>query len=94
MLAEVRRRTEPVVLAVDALQETRHASDASGHDALDAKVREHVSRWMREMEALGVAVRGPWRIEFETSDGAFCWVWPEARLAFRPRGAKDAMPVQ
>jgi hypothetical protein len=46
------------------------------------------------MEALGVETTGPWRVEFESEEGAFCWAWPDARLAFRPRGAREATPIQ
>jgi len=94
MLAEVRRRTERAVDAVDALEARMARATRAEREALGGEVRGHVSRWMREMEALGVSVCGPWRVEFETPEGAFCWAWPEPRLAFRARGAREATPVQ
>ena len=94
MLAEVRRRTERAADAVDALEVRRAAAPEAEGDALAAEVRGHVSRWMREMEALGVEVAGPWRVEFGTGEGAFCWAWPEPRLAFRAKGSRDATPIQ
>jgi len=95
MLGEVRWRTERAVAAVDALEARRAgSSSARERDALAGELRGHVSRWMREMEALGVEVCGPWRVEFETDEGAFCWAWPATRLAFRPRDGDEATPIQ
>jgi hypothetical protein len=39
-----------------------------------------VSRWIREMEALGVVVKGMWLVDFDTGSGNYCWRWPEERL--------------
>lgn len=94
MLAEVRRHTQRAVEAVDALEAGGAGAPAAALEAREDQVRGHVSRWMREMEALGVEVRGAWRVEFETAEGAFCWAWPEPRLRFRARGADDATPIQ
>jgi hypothetical protein len=94
MLGEVRRHTERAVTAVDALEARRRDAGPEARAALDAEVRGHVSRWMRAMEALGVEVPAPWRVEFEGAEGAFCWAWPEERLTFRPRGAREATPIQ
>jgi len=94
MLAEVRRRTERAADAVDALEARSARGTPAERAALAGEARGHVSRWMREMEALGVEITGPWRVEFANAEGAFCWAWPDARLAFRPRGAEEATPIQ
>jgi len=100
MLVEVRLRTERAVAAVDALEAGGHfadsavAADPARVDPSVVAVRRHVSSWLREMEALGVEVRGPWRVEFVCDGGAFCWAWPDAQLRFRARDWKDATPIQ
>ena len=78
MLDEVRRRTEAALAAVDAVEGRVDAARPEERSALAAETRSHVSRWMREMEALGVEIHGPWRVEFRCQEGAFCWAWPEA----------------
>lgn len=94
MLAEVRARTERASDAVDALEARSTRATPAERDALAREIRGQISRWMREMEALGVEVAGPWRVEFANAEGAFCWAWPDARLAFRARGSEDATPIQ
>lgn len=45
-------------------------------------VQEALSAWVREMEALGVEVKGPWLVDFDCGSGYYCWRWPEAELAY------------
>jgi hypothetical protein len=94
MLVEVRERTARAVAAVERLERT--APGGAAREAATAQeVQRHVSRWVREMEALGVEVRGPWRVEFETGAGSFCWAWPEERLdRFRGTGSEGSTPIQ
>jgi len=100
MLGEVRLRTQRAVAAVDALgpglpiADRAGAEDPERPDPSAEAVRRHVSRWLREMEALGVEVLGPWRVEFACDGGAFCWAWPDSRLRFRARDSKEATPIQ
>jgi hypothetical protein len=94
MLGEVRERTARAVAAVERLERAA-AGDASRRAAAAQELRREVSRWMREMEALGVEVRGPWRVEFDTGAGSFCWAWPEQRLErFRAEGSEGSTPIQ
>ncbi len=97
LLGEVRERTGSACAAVEALEariEARRGEPAEAR-ALAEALRERVSRWMREMEALGVRVEGPWQVLFETEGGAFCWAWPEEELTrFRASEAIHATPIQ
>ena len=34
------------------------------------------------MEALGVEVKGPWLVDFDSGAGYYCWRWPEEELAY------------
>ena len=100
MVGEVRTRTARAVQAVEALERrievlAAEEGDAEQRRALVLELRENVSRWVREMEALGVRVRGPWKVEFESETGAFCWAWPEPALSrFRSDEATEPMPIQ
>ncbi|HEY7113545.1 MAG TPA: DUF2203 family protein [Thermoanaerobaculia bacterium] len=43
--------------------------------------REHIlSSWAREMAALGVEIKGPWLVDFDSGAGYYCWKHPEASL--------------
>lgn len=85
MLGEVRSRTERAVKEVDPLeaQRARLAEPKAPEAAeVEAKLRTVVSRWIREMEALGVAVEGLWHVDFDNGSGYFCWCWPEEQIGW------------
>lgn len=82
MLPEVRRRTERAVADAEALLRERERAGASARSALERRIQEVVSRWTREMEALGVEVKGPWLVDFDSGAGYYCWRWPEEELAW------------
>ena len=83
MLEEVRTRTERAVNAVQPLEAERaRLADSPEVKAVEAQLRTQVSRWIREMEALGVTVKGMWLVDFDNGSGYYCWRWPEERLEF------------
>lgn len=94
MLAEVRERTARAVAAVESLEREVEGRQGSRRVVAAEVARDRISLWMREMEALGVEVRGPWRVEFGTEEGAFCWAWPDERLSFRAADAEETTPIQ
>jgi len=66
----------------DAMERRQGAEPGTAEqDAAHREVEAAVSRWAREMEALGLEVKGPWLVDFDTGAGYYCWKWPEAELA-------------
>jgi len=83
MLREVRTRTEQSVKAIEPLEALRLRLDGTPEvKKVEAELRTLVSRWIREMEALGVSVKGLWLVDFDNGSGYYCWRWPEERLEF------------
>jgi len=83
MLGEVRGRTERAVGRVEEfVARIEKAESRRERERLQASMRDEVSRWVREMEALGVEVKGPWLVDFDTGEGCLCWRWPEEELAY------------
>ncbi len=84
MLSEVRERTGVAVAAVDVLSAERNAPapSAQERESIDTRIRARISRWIREMEALGVEPKGPWLIDFDNGSGCYCWRWPEDSLEY------------
>ncbi len=82
LLPEVRERTARAVSESDALLERRDAlpEDSPERGPLEEELRYVVERWTREMEALGVDVKGLWLVDFDSGAGCYCWRWPEERL--------------
>ena len=96
LLDEVRSRTERAVKEVEPLNAERERAAGTPAEAeVEAKLRAVVSRWIREMEALGVEVRATWRVEFDNGGGYYCWRWPEARLEwYRGYDEQDAQRIR
>ena len=83
MLCEVRTRTEQSVKAIEPLEARRLRLDGTPEvKKVEGELRTLVSRWIREMEALGVTVKGLWLVDFDNGSGYYCWRWPEERLEF------------
>lgn len=84
LLPEVRRRTARAVQATEVLLAERGtlAEGDARREALDRRIQEEVSRWAREMEALGLEVKGLWLVDFDTGGGYYCWKWPEQGLEY------------
>ena len=107
MLAEVRSCTERAVNEVDPLEAERErlagvpatpeAPEAPAVVEVEARLRGAVSRWIREMEALGVTVKGPWLVDFDNGSGCYCWRWPEEKLGFyhgQDEGCENRVRIQ
>ncbi len=77
---DVRTRTERAVRRVDALLEGRPEDAMRSDPALREQVEGIVSRWVREMEALGTDIKGLWLVDFDNGSGYYCWKWPEEEL--------------
>ena len=76
LLPDVRARTERAVTRIERLE----AAGPERGGAVQEEILRVVSAWVREMEALGVEVEGPWFVDFESGTGAYCWRWPEREL--------------
>jgi hypothetical protein len=84
LLPEVRRRTEAAVKAADPLFEERalHEDGSAQRVDVERRLQATVERWAREMEALGLEVKGLWLVDFDSGGGYFCWQWPEEALEY------------
>lgn len=83
-LPEVRTRTGRAFADVERLEAARDSAPAGTdqREEIEAKIAETVQRWVREMEALGLEVKGIWLVDFDSGAGYYCWTWPEEELAF------------
>ncbi len=84
LLDEVRERTGRAAGEVETLLAEREGRETGSPErqAIDARIRVAVSRWLRSMEALGLEVKGLWLIDFDNGSGYYCWRWPEEELAY------------
>jgi len=84
ILSDVRARTERAVQGTDLLvkQRERAAAGSQERARVEQRIQACVSRWAREMEALGLEVKGVWLVDFDNGSGYYCWRWPETRLEY------------
>lgn len=84
LLGDVRARTERTVAKIERLEELQGEGAATGEEGGEPteSVQGALSEWVREMEALGVEVKGPWLIDFDSGSGYYCWRWPERELEY------------
>ena len=75
VLPAVRERTRRAIARIEALGEPWEAP--AGPEA-----RAILLAWAREMEELGIEVKGPWLVDFDSGDGYWCWRWPEEALDY------------
>ncbi|HMA28770.1 MAG TPA: DUF2203 domain-containing protein [Thermoanaerobaculia bacterium] len=82
LLPEVRERTRR---AVEALSELATPSDEAPEAAgtrTERAVAETLAAWANAIEELGIEVKGPWLVDFDSGAGYYCWKWPEESLEF------------
>lgn len=74
LLPAVRERTRRAVEKVEGLAPDAERAGAEAEAILVA--------WAREMEELGIEVKGPWLVDLDSGDGYWCWRWPEETLDY------------
>ena len=75
VLPAVRERTRRAIGKIEALGGDAEAPGGPGAE-------EILLAWAREMNGLGIEVKGPWLVDFDSGDGYWCWRWPEETLDY------------
>ena len=80
----VRDLTEDAVSRVAALtREIEHSEVGSNQrEELETSHQAIVEQWTREIEALGLEVKGPWLVDSDCGDGYYCWRHPEPSVQY------------
>lgn len=94
----VRDLTCAAVQQVAALQRELEAEAASSprREELETSHQGLVEQWTRDVEALGLAVKGLWLVDWDCGDGYYCWRYPEPSLAHfhgYDEGFASRMPI-
>lgn len=83
LLPQVKERTR---LALQSLGAVDTGDDTADGEALRQRMEKAAAGilevWARDIEALGIEVKGPWLVDFDSGGGYYCWKWPEESLEF------------
>jgi len=79
----VRDLTDEAVQRVAALARELESAEADSaqREELETSHQAIVEEWAREVEALGLEVKGPWLVDWDCGNGYYCWRHPEPSLA-------------
>ncbi len=89
LLPQIRERTGD---AVD-----RYTRLGQGGRSAEQERETILSDWAREMMALGVEIKGPWLVDFDSGAGYYCWKYPERALEYfhgYEEGFAGRLPLQ
>ena len=75
LLPAVRDRARRAIERIEALGE-------DGPEPESPEANGILLSWVREMTELGIEVKGPWLVDFDSGDGYWCWRWPEETLDY------------
>jgi hypothetical protein len=86
VLPRVREYTRESIEKIGAAHAEVEVSDAEDEDeaerAFETTAAEILGEWADKVRALGIEVKGPWLVDFDSGSGYFCWKWPEDSLEF------------
>ncbi|KAA0254030.1 DUF2203 family protein [Acidobacteria bacterium ACD] len=80
LLPSVREQTRRAIESVAALPSAH--GDATEERATRAEAARVLAGWVTAMVELGVEVKGPWLVDFDSGAGYYCWTWPEESIQF------------
>jgi hypothetical protein len=82
LLPKVRERTRRAVEALSSLTVPGDDGPEAAEGLAEKAVARTLADWASEIEELGIEVKGPWLVDFDSGAGYYCWKWPEESLSF------------
>jgi len=82
LLPQVKHLTADAVRRAEALaaQLRGLVEDNPEHSILSQALRDVVSGWAAEVQALGLQAKGLWLVDFDNGEGYYCWSYPEPAI--------------
>jgi hypothetical protein len=82
LLPAVREKTQRALEALEGLAPGADDDAQEARARMESGVERILNGWRAEVEALGIEVKGPWLVDFDSGAGYYCWKWPEESLEF------------
>jgi hypothetical protein len=84
LLPQVKERTRRAMEKIGELESSVDDEDGpeEAKEKLEAAAHAVLHEWAAEIMELGVEVKGPWLVDFDSGGGYYCWKWPEESLEY------------
>jgi len=82
LLPEVRERTRRAVETLSNITVPGDDGPEAAEENAEKAVAQTLASWASAIEELGIEVKGPWLVDFDSGAGYYCWKWPEESLSF------------
>jgi hypothetical protein len=80
LLPAVREKTRRALAALEGLAAVSDEDAVAARARTERAVERILNGWREELEALGIEVKGPWLVDFDSGAGYYCWKYPEKEL--------------
>lgn len=97
LLPAVREKTRRALEALDGLAAVSDEDPETTRQRTARAVESILAGWREEIEGLGIEVKGPWLVDFDSGAGYYCWRWPEESLEYfhgYEEGFSGRVPLQ
>jgi hypothetical protein len=82
LIPAVRERTRAAVDALSGVEVPADEDADAVRERMERAAGEILGAWAKDVEAMGIEVKGPWLVDFDSGAGYWCWKWPEESLDY------------
>jgi hypothetical protein len=82
LIPAVRERTRAALEALSGVEVAPDESAEAVRTRVEQAAGEILGSWARDIQAMGIEVKGPWLVDFDSGAGYWCWRWPEESLDY------------
>ena len=82
LIPAVRERTRAALDALSGVEVPADEDADAVRERMERAAGEILGAWAKDVEAMGIEVKGPWLVDFDSGAGYWCWRWPEESLDY------------
>jgi hypothetical protein len=82
LVPAVRERTRAALDALSGVEVPADEDADAVRERMERAAGEILGAWAKDVEAMGIEVKGPWLVDFDSGAGYWCWRWPEESLDY------------
>jgi hypothetical protein len=82
LIPAVRERTRAALDALSGVAVPAEEDAGAARERMEQAAGEILGAWAKDVAAMGIEVKGPWLVDFDSGSGYWCWKWPEESLDY------------